>query len=134
MQSSTEMTYLLAESLVCEGLDPMSQNYSLGQMTDASMEPVIPEGAVIGIDYRPAKVRQGVPYYIDYNGQSGIRFVEPLHGGGMKLRSASPDHEDVTLGFGDILKLTVFGRVFYWEAWSASYRDSEHTRSIARDT
>lgn len=115
MQEHNATSYLLAESLVCEGLDPMSESYALGKMTDASMEPVIPEGAVIGVDFRPTRVCPGVPYFVGYDGLRGVRYIEHLAGGGMKLISTNPHYDDIELTFGDILGLSVIGRVFHWE-------------------
>lgn len=115
MQAHNSTSYLLAESLVCEGLDPMSDDYALGKMTDASMEPDIPEGAVIGVDFRPSRVCPGIPYFIGYDGLRSVRYIEHLADGGMKLISTNPEYHDIELSFGDILELSVIGRVFHWE-------------------
>jgi len=117
MQEHNDVTtHLLAEALLLEGLNPDSAAFALDHVTDASMEPEIPAGATIGVDLRSQDVCQETPYLVSYSGFRGIRYLKRRSDGLLTLKSASPEHRDLTLKFGEMLDLTVIGRVFYWEA------------------
>lgn len=82
-----------------------------------SMEPVLPDGACVGIDTLKTSVKDGDMYAIDHGGLLRVKQLYRLPGGGVRARSINPDYgdEDITPekmqdGF------RIIGRVFWYSA------------------
>lgn len=80
-----------------------------------SMEPVLPEGAVLGIDCSRTTLRDGELYALDHAGALRVKIVYRLPGGGLRLRSYKQDEwpeENYTAE--EAAAVRVLGRVFWW--------------------
>lgn len=77
-----------------------------------SMEPVLPDGCVVGIDTGNKTVKNGDWYAINHNGHLRVKVLYTLPAGGYRLRSFNIDeYPDETVQFEDIV---ILGRVFWW--------------------
>lgn len=86
-------------------------------VTGDSMEPVLPDGACVGIDTMRTSVKDGDMYAIDHGGLLRVKQLYRLPGGGVRTHSINQSYpdEDVTPeqmqdGF------RVIGRVFWYSA------------------
>ncbi len=86
-------------------------------VTGNSMEPLIADGAVIGIDMSVNAITDGEIYALKHDDLLRVKFVYRLPGGGIRLRSYNRDEypdEEYTrdqMRAGDI---SVIGWVFWW--------------------
>jgi phage repressor protein C with HTH and peptisase S24 domain len=80
-----------------------------------SMEPVLPEGAMIGIDTNNIALKDGDIYAIDHNGSLRVKLIYKQPGGGLRLRSYN-QHEwpDEYINDPDSKLIKVLGRIFWW--------------------
>jgi len=79
-----------------------------------SMEPVLPDGATIGIDTSKTSVKGGDIYAIDHDGQLRVKMVYRTPAG-IRLKSFNNDEwPDENYNAEDSQKIKVLGRVFWW--------------------
>ena len=80
-----------------------------------SMEPVLPNGATIGIDTANTTVKDGDIYAINHNGHLRVKILYKIPGGGLRLRSYNSDEwpDEIHTGYIDD-KRKVLGRVFWY--------------------
>ena len=86
-------------------------------VTGNSMEPVLLNGATVGVDRGRTDIVDGDMYAIDHGGQLRVKHVYRIPGGGMRLRSFNRDeHPDEEYRLDQIREqeITVIGRVFCW--------------------
>lgn len=96
-----------------QGVDPASAACVLVKGT--SMEPVIPEGATVGIDTSQTTVDDGKMYAIDHDGMLRIKMLYRLPGGGIRLRSFNDDeYPDERLTGNDAQAIRIIGKVFWY--------------------
>jgi phage repressor protein C with HTH and peptisase S24 domain len=80
-----------------------------------SMEPMLPDGACVGIDTSTKAVKEGDLYAVDHGGLLRVKRVYRLPGGGLKLRSANPEHPDEMITPEQMEdEFRVVGRVFWY--------------------
>ncbi|MBE0437786.1 MAG: helix-turn-helix transcriptional regulator, partial [Methylomicrobium sp.] len=77
-----------------------------------SMEPVLPDGATIGIDTSKRQIKDGDIYAIDHDGHLRVKVLYRLPGGKVRLRSFNSDEWPDELVTQDEFK--ILGRVFWW--------------------
>ncbi|WP_223160904.1 XRE family transcriptional regulator [Salinicola aestuarinus] len=82
-----------------------------------SMEPILPDGATVGVDTADKQVKDGKMYAIDHDGLLRVKFLYRLPGGGLRIRSANPDkveHPDEDLGEDWPEAVRIIGKVFWY--------------------
>ncbi|WP_353979420.1 helix-turn-helix transcriptional regulator [Salinicola endophyticus] len=83
----------------------------------SSMEPILPDGASVGVDTSDKQIKSGKMYAIDHDGLLRVKFLYRLPGGGLRIRSANPDkieHPDEDLGPDWPEQVNVIGKVFWY--------------------
>ncbi len=101
-------------SLKNKGVDP--ENARCVTITGNSMEPVLRNGATVGVDVGNTRIIDGDLYAINHSGQLRVKQAYRLPGGGLRLRSFNRDeHPDEEYSLADIERqeITVIGRVFW---------------------
>jgi len=97
------------------GVDPASA--VCAQLKGNSMEPLILDGATIGIDTAGTHIIDGEIYALEHEGMLRVKFLYRLPGGSIRLRSFNRDeYADEDYGQDDIQtgRLRVIGWVFWW--------------------
>lgn len=97
------------------GVDPA--NALCASVTGRSQEPLILNGATVGIDRGMTRIISDHLYAIEQDGALRIKFLERLDGGGLKLVSYNrAEHPDETYTFDQFMEqqMKVLGRVFWW--------------------
>lgn len=82
-----------------------------------SMEPILPDGASVGVDTADKQIKNGKMYAIDHDGLLRVKFLYRLPGGGLRIRSANPDkfeHPDEDLDENWPEKVSIIGKVFWY--------------------
>lgn len=82
-----------------------------------SMEPILPDGASVGVDTADKHIKDGKMYAIDHDGLLRVKFLYRLPGGGLRIRSANPDkieHPDEDLDESWPEKVNIIGKVFWY--------------------
>ena len=100
-------------SLRAAGVDP--HNAACGKATGNSMEPLIQNGSLVGIDRGKTQIVDGEIYAIDHDGMLRVKYVYRLPGGGIRLRSFNQDeHPDETYTGDDAQRIKILGWVWTW--------------------
>lgn len=77
-----------------------------------SMEPVIPNRQVVGIDTGVSRiVTDGDIYAVDHGGLLRVKRLFRMPGGKVKINSYNPEYQDEVASDAEI---TILGRVFWW--------------------
>jgi phage repressor protein C with HTH and peptisase S24 domain len=80
-----------------------------------SMAPVLPEGALLGIDTQQTEIKDGDIYAIDHFGNLRIKMLYNLPGGSIRLRSYNQvEWPDEHVSYEELSCIKVLGRVFWW--------------------
>ncbi|GGA80657.1 transcriptional regulator [Neiella marina] len=80
-----------------------------------SMEPVLPNGATVGIDTACTEIRDGDMYAIDWHGELYVKTLTRRPGGALRIRSFNRDeYPDDDLGQENAKHVRVIGRVFWY--------------------
>ncbi|TBW37529.1 helix-turn-helix transcriptional regulator [Azotobacter chroococcum] len=82
-----------------------------------SMEPLIMNGATIGLDRGTTHVVDGEIYALEHDGMLRVKFLYRLPGGSIRLRSFNRDEhqdEDYSLQQQQDQHIRILGRVFWW--------------------
>lgn len=81
-----------------------------------SMEPILPDGTVVGIDANHTSIKDGDMYAIDHSGQLRVKQLYRLPGGGLRVRSFNSDeHPDERYEATEVAEqIHVIGRVFWY--------------------
>ncbi len=84
-------------------------------MLGNSMDPVLPDGAMLGIDTDNTKIADGDIYAIDHQGSLRVKLIYRQPGGGLRLRSYN-QHEwpDEYLTKDETHMVRIIGRLFWW--------------------
>lgn len=85
------------------------------KITGDSMEPILPDGAVVGIDTNRTDIIDGKMYAVEHGGLLRIKFLQRLPDRKVLLRSANSIYGDDTVSLDDNFR--VLGCVF----WSAAF-------------
>ena len=80
-----------------------------------SMEPVLPDGATIGIDTGNILIKDGDMYAINHDGHLRVKLLYKIPGGGLRLRSINHEEwpDEFYTGYTED-KIKVLGRVFWY--------------------
>lgn len=79
-----------------------------------SMEPVLPDGATIGVDLSSKNIIDGKMYAIDHDGMLRVKMLYRLPGGGIRLRSYNLDeHPDEKYSSDEANHIRIIGKVFW---------------------
>lgn len=81
-----------------------------------SMEPMMPDGCVIGIDTSNTTIKDRDIYAIDHNGFLRVKQLFSMPDGRIRLHSLNEDWIDEFVGGDDLDTFKVLGRVF-WGSW-----------------
>jgi phage repressor protein C with HTH and peptisase S24 domain len=85
------------------------------QVTGNSMEPVIPDGATVGVDTAKTNIKDGDMYAIDWDGALYIKTLYRIPGGGIRIRSFNLDeYPDENLTKEETKHVRIIGRVFWY--------------------
>ncbi|MGV2871551.1 XRE family transcriptional regulator [Colwellia sp. E150_009] len=96
-----------------QGVD--SSHAACVQVSGNSMEPVIPDGATVGIDTAKSNIKDGDMYAIDWDGALYIKTLYRIPGGGIRIRSFNIDeYPDENLTKEEVKHIRVIGRVFWY--------------------
>lgn len=100
-------------SLRAAGVDP--HNAACAKATGNSMEPLIQDGSLVGIDRGKTQIVDGEIYAIDHDGMLRVKYVYRLPGGGVRLRSFnSEEYPDETYPASESRQLKILGWVWTW--------------------
>ena len=77
-----------------------------------SMEPVIPNGATVGIDTGNKTIRDGSIYAINHGGLLRIKLLYNMPNNQIKIRSYNTDEYDDEIA--DLNEVSVIGKVFWY--------------------
>ena len=85
------------------------------RVTGNSMEPVIPDGATVGIDTSKTNIKDGDMYAIDWDGALFVKTLNRRPGGSLRIRSFnSNEYPDENLSPEEAKSVRVIGRVFWY--------------------
>lgn len=104
-----------ARSLRKHGVQP--ENAVCVTVSGNSMEPVLRNGATVGVDRGRQDIVDGDMYAINHDGQLRVKQVYRLPGGGLRLRSFNRDeHPDEEYRHEEVREqgIAIIGRVFWW--------------------
>lgn len=80
-----------------------------------SMEPVLPDGATVGVDTANTSIKDGEMYAIDHDGMLRVKLTYRLPGGGIRLKSFnSEEYPDEKYDREGSQHIRVIGRVFWY--------------------
>ncbi len=83
-------------------------------VSGTSMEPVLPDGSVVGIDTSNKTIIDGKPYAINYHGDLLVKRVYKLPGGGFRLNSYnSAEYPDIYCAADALTDVLILGKVFW---------------------
>ncbi|KZY43736.1 XRE family transcriptional regulator [Pseudoalteromonas shioyasakiensis] len=95
------------------GIDPT--HAACVKVSGNSMEPVIPDGATVGIDTANTMIKDGDMYAIDWAGALFVKTLTRRPGGGLRIRSFNLDeYPDENLSNDEAKSVRVIGRVFWY--------------------
>lgn len=99
------------------------ENAYCARVSGNSMEPVLPDGAAVGIDTGSTRIRDGEMYAINHDGLLRIKILHLLPGGTIRVRSINSDEWPEETYSGQALEhITILGRVFWWSVLRVSSR------------
>ncbi|MDR5611386.1 MULTISPECIES: helix-turn-helix transcriptional regulator [unclassified Arsenophonus] len=94
------------------GVDP--QTAGCVTITGNSMEPVVPDGAVAGIDSSNKDIKDGQMYAIEQEGMLRIKILYRIPGG-IRLRSYNRDeYADEDYTGSEVFNIKIIGKVFWY--------------------
>lgn len=100
-------------TLRAAGVD--AANAACATITGTSMEPLILDGATIGIDRGRTQIKDGKIYAIDHGGMLRVKYLYRTPGSGVRLRSENADeYPDEVFTGEDAKQIRVLGWVFWW--------------------
>ncbi len=102
-------------TLRAAGVDPAAA--VCAQVKGNSMEPLIMNGATVGIDKATTRVVDGEIYALEHEGMLRVKYLYRLPGGGLRLRSfnrAEHDDEEYSPKEMQSQGISIIGWVFWW--------------------
>lgn len=95
------------------GVSP--DNAACVKVSGTSMEPVLPDGATVGIDTANTAIKDGDMFALDQGGMLRVKLVYRLPGGGLRLKSFNTDeYPDEHYDSGQAANIRIIGRVFWY--------------------
>ena len=84
-------------------------------VSGTSMEPVLPDGATVGVDTASTSIKDGEMYALEHDGMLRVKLVYRVPGGGLRLRSFNSDEYPDEVYDGEGVKtIRIIGRVFWY--------------------
>ncbi|WP_345961044.1 XRE family transcriptional regulator [Metapseudomonas otitidis] len=102
-------------TLRAAGVDP--SNAFCAPLNGNSMEPLIMDGATIGVDRGTTNIVDGEIYALEHDGMLRAKYVYRLPGGGLRLKSFnSAEHPDECYSLAEVQdqSIVILGWVFWW--------------------
>ncbi|WP_407733263.1 helix-turn-helix transcriptional regulator [Pseudomonas citronellolis] len=102
-------------TLRAAGVDPAAA--VCAQIKGNSMEPLIMNGATIGIDKATTRIVDGEIYALEHDGMLRVKYLYRLPGGGIRLRSFNREEyadEEITPEEMQAESISIIGWVFWW--------------------
>lgn len=102
-------------TLRAAGVDPAAA--VCAQLKGNSMEPLIMNGATVGIDKATTRVVDGEIYALEHDGMLRVKYLYRLPGGGLRLRSFNRDEyadEEYSPEEMHAKSISIIGWVFWW--------------------
>lgn len=81
-----------------------------------SMEPMLPDGATVGLDTSDTLIKDGKVYAINHGGMLRVKFLYRMPFNGLRIRSANPDYQDEEISGEAAKDIRIIGRVFWYSA------------------
>lgn len=81
-----------------------------------SMQPVLPDGATIGIDVGCKRIIDGKTYAIDHGGMLRVKLLYRLPGNKIRIKSHNPEYEDEVITLDTEPDFKIIGRMFWHSA------------------
>lgn len=81
-----------------------------------SMEPMLPDGATVGLDTSDTHIKDGKVYAINHGGMLRVKFLYRMPFNGLRIRSANPDYQDEEISGEAAKDIRIIGRVFWYSA------------------
>ncbi|RDL44335.1 XRE family transcriptional regulator [Marinomonas piezotolerans] len=81
-----------------------------------SMEPVLPDGAIVAVDTFSREITDGKMYAINHGGLLRVKYLYRLPFRGLRIRSANPNYPDEELSSEAASDIKIIGRVFWFSA------------------
>jgi len=81
-----------------------------------SMEPMLPDGATVGLDTSDIHIKDGKVYAINHGGMLRVKFLYRMPFNGLRIRSANPDYQDEEISGEEAKDIRIIGRVFWYSA------------------
>ena len=83
-------------------------------VSGTSMDPVLPDGSVVGIDTSNKTIIDGKPYAVNYHGDLLVKRVYKLPGGGFRLNSYNTtEYPDIYCSGDTLIDVLILGKVFW---------------------
>ena len=83
-------------------------------VSGTSMDPVLPDGSVVGIDTSNKTIIDGKPYAVNYHGDLLVKRVYKLPGGGFRLNSYNTtEYPDIYCAGDALIDVLILGKVFW---------------------
>ena len=80
-----------------------------------SMEPLIMDGATVGIDTSKKMIKDGRIYAINHSGMMRVKYLYNMPGGGLRIRSFNQaEYPDEILTAEQLTQVEIIGFVFWW--------------------
>ena len=112
-ESTTKKLRFLKSTLRKQGVSP--ENARCVNVTGTSMEPIIPDGTVVGVDKGKSIVVDGKLYAINHNGLLRLKIAYRTPDGGLKLRSYNKEeYPDELYDATDAQQITIIGKIFWY--------------------
>lgn len=81
-----------------------------------SMQPVLPDGATIGIDVGCKRIIDGKTYAIDHGGMLRVKVLYRLPGNKVRIKSHNPEYQDEIISLDTEPEFKIIGRMFWYSA------------------
>lgn len=80
-----------------------------------SMEPLLQDGATVGVNTAETQIRDGKLYALDHDGMLRIKQLKRIPGGGLRLVSFNEDYDAEEYTAEEVAEsIRVIGRVFWY--------------------
>ncbi|SHO57824.1 S24 family peptidase [Vibrio quintilis] len=96
-----------------QNVDP--QHAACVRVSGNSMEPVLPDGATVGVDTASTAVKDGKMFAIDHDGMLRVKTLYRVPGGGLRIRSFNhEEYPDETYSGDEVQQIRIIGKVFWY--------------------
>ncbi len=90
-------------------------NAACVNVSGTSMEPVLLDGAIVGVDTASTSIKDGEMYALEHDGMLRVKLLYRVPGGGLRLRSFNiNEYPDEVYGAEGVKTIRIIGRVFWY--------------------